>query len=67
MCLAQQVQIHTALTAENQEERPFFNETALTYCENSEAQITVFACYGDGNLYKELLFVYLQPSVNENS
>ena len=24
-------------------------------------------CYGNGNLYKDLLFVYLQPSVNKNS
>ena len=23
-------------------------------------------CYGDGNLYKDLLFVNLQPSVNKN-
>ena len=23
-------------------------------------------CYGNGNLYKDLLFVYLQPSVNKN-
>ena len=24
-------------------------------------------CYGNENLYKDLLFVYLQPNVNENS
>ena len=24
-------------------------------------------CYGNGNLYKDLLFVCLQPSVNKNS
>ena len=24
-------------------------------------------CYGNGNLYKDLLFVYLQDCVNENS
>ena len=24
-------------------------------------------CYGNENLYKDLLFVYLQPSVNKNS
>ena len=24
-------------------------------------------CYGNGNLYKDLFFVYLQPSVNKNS
>ena len=24
-------------------------------------------CYGNGNLYKDLLFVYLQPGVNKNS
>ena len=24
-------------------------------------------CYGNGNLHKDLFFVYLQPSVNKNS
>ena len=24
-------------------------------------------CYGNGNLYKDLLFVYIQPSVTKNS
>ena len=24
-------------------------------------------CYGNANLYKDLFFVYLQPSVNKNS
>ena len=24
-------------------------------------------CYGNGNVYKDLIFVYRQPSVNENS
>ena len=24
-------------------------------------------CYGTGNLYKDLFFVYLQPGVNKNS
>ena len=24
-------------------------------------------CYGNGNLFKDLLFVYRQPSVNRNS
>ena len=24
-------------------------------------------CYGNGSLYKDLLFVYLKPSVNKNS
>ena len=35
----------------------------------SEVQIAVFqneTCYGNGNLYKNSLFVYLQPSVNKN-
>ena len=25
------------------------------------------SCYGNGNFFKDLLFVYLQPSVNKNS
>ena len=25
------------------------------------------SCYGNGKLYKDLLFVYLQPSINKNS
>ena len=36
----------------------------------SEVQIAVFqneTRYGNGNLYKDSLFVYLQPSVNKNS
>ena len=42
----------------------------VMHCKNSEVQIAVFSnetCYGDGNWYKDLLFVYLQPSVNKNS
>ena len=65
-------------TSENHEERLFFNETAfdshfafgVMHCKNLEVQIAVFSnetCYGDGNWYKDLLFVYLQPSVNKNS
>ena len=76
MGLAQQVQggrggapapvapsLAPALAAENQEERLFFKETALIYCENLEVQIAVFCMLRDGNSYEDLLFVYLQPSV----
>ena len=37
---------------------------------NSEVQIDVFlkwTCYENRNLYRDLFFVYLQPSVNKNS
>ena len=43
----------------------------VTHCENSEVQIAVLVrnetCYRNENLYKDLLFVYLQPSPNKNS
>ena len=29
-------------------------------------QMAAFAGYGNGNSYKDLFFVYLQPSVNKN-
>ena len=68
MCLAQQVRegggapapvaplLATALTAENQEERLFFNETGLTYCENSEVQITVFCMLRGWKLVERFTF-----------
>ena len=57
--------------AENQEERLFFNETAFPFWCHALLNLggsyyCIFrneTCYGNGNLYKELLFVYLQPSV----
>ena len=56
---------------ENQEERLFFNETAFPFWCHALLNLggsyyCIFrneTCYGNGNLYKELLFVYLQPSV----
>ena len=41
----------------------------VTLCENSEVLITVFSkrVLVNGNLYKDLLFVFLQPSANKNS
>ena len=57
-------------TAENQEERLFFNETAfLFWCHalwkpGSSRNET---CYGNGNSCKDLFVVYLQSSVNKNS
>ena len=66
MCLAQQVRgggtcpvaplLATALTAENQEERLFFNETALAYCENSEVQIAVFCMLRGWKLVQRFTF-----------
>ena len=60
-------------TSENQEERLFptrqHSYFGVMHCKNSEVQIAVFSnetCYGDGNWYKDLHFVYLQPSVNRN-
>ena len=39
----------------------------VTHCENFEDQIAPYeTCCGNGHLYKDLLFVYLQPSVNKN-
>ena len=64
-------------TAENQEERLFLNKTAfLFWChallklKTRKFKLLYFqneTCYGNGNLYKDLFFAYLQPSVNENS
>ena len=62
---------------ENQENRLFFNETTFLFSilvsrtlKTGKFKLLYFrneTCYGNGNLYKDLLFVYLQPSVNENS
>ena len=45
-------------------------DSLLAGYENSQVQVAVFSkrnIYGNGNLYKDLLFVCLQPSVNKNS
>ena len=42
----------------------------VTHCENSEVQIAVFSKWNmlrEWKLVKDLLFVYLQPSLNQNS
>ena len=57
------IRVHKHMAAKNQEDRLFFKETALIYCENLEVQIAVFCMLRDGNSYKDLLFVYVQPSV----
>ena len=61
-------------TAENQEGRLFFKETAFLFVSHTvktrKLKLLYFrneTCYGTGNLYKDLFFVYLQPSVNKNS
>ena len=62
-------------TTENQEESFSMRQHSYfgaTHYENSKVQIAVFetcyeTCYGTRNLYKDLFFVYLQPSVNKNS
>ena len=66
--------IWNGYTAENQEERLLSTRQhfyfGVTHCENLEVQIAVFwneTCYGNGNLYKDFRFVYLQPSANKNS
>ena len=60
-------------TTENQAERLFLTRRrsyfGVTHCENSEVQTAVFrneTCYGNGNWYRDLFFVYFQPSVNKN-
>ena len=43
---------------------------AVTHRENSKFNLLYFrneTCYGDENLYKDLFYVYLQPSLNTNS
>ena len=59
-------------------QRHFFNEIAFLSCVTGHALWKLgssncctfnmkHAKYGTGHLYKDLLFVYLQPCVNENS
>ena len=60
-------------TSEIQEKRLFFNETAFLFLVSCTVttwkfQLLYFrneTCYGNGNLYKDLHFVCLQPSVNK--
>ena len=61
-------------TDENQEERLFRTRQhsyfGVTHCENSEVQIAVFLKWNmlqERKLVERFIFVYLQPSVNENS
>ena len=60
-------------TAENQEERLFQRDSIRILVSRTvktrKSKLLYFrneTCYGIGNLYKDLLFVYLQPSVNKN-
>ena len=61
--------------SENEEERPFFPRDSITILVSRTVKTRKFkllyfpngTCYGNGNLYKDLLFVYLQPNVNKNS
>ena len=54
--------------------RDFF-PTAFLFCVSRAVKTRKFkllffrneTCYGNGNLSKDLLLVYLQPSVNKNS
>ena len=61
-------------TAENQEERLFQRDSipilVSRIVKTRKFKLLYFrneTCYGNGNLYKDSLFVYLQPSVNKNS
>ena len=65
-------------TAENQEKRLFSTRQqrdsipilVLRTVKTRKFKLLYFrneTCYGNENLYKDLLFVYLQPSVNKNS
>ena len=62
-------------TAENQEESLFVNETAFLFFLSRIVKTRKFkllyfrneTCYGNENLFTDLLFVYLQLSVNKNS
>ena len=61
-------------TAENQEET-FFKQDSIPILVSRTVKTRKFkllyfqneTCYGNGNLYKDLFFVCLQPSVNKNS
>ena len=62
-------------TAENQEERLFLKRDSIPILVSCTVKTRKFKLlyfqnetfYGNGNLYKDLFFVYLQPSVNKNS
>ena len=61
-------------TAENQEERLFQRDSIPILVSRTvktrKFKLLYFRndlCYGNENLYRDLLFVYLQPSVNKNS
>ena len=61
-------------TAENQEER-LFQQDSIPILVSRTVKTRKFKLlyfqnetwYGNGNLYKDLFFFYLQPSVNKNS
>ena len=60
-------------TVKNQEVRLFSTRQhsclSVTYRETQKFKLLYFrneTCYGNGNLYKDSLFVYLQPSINKN-
>ena len=61
-------------TAENQEERLFFQCDSIPILVSRTVKTRKFkllyfrkeTCYGNRNLYKDFCFVYLQPSVNKN-
>ena len=61
-------------TAENQEER-LFQQDSIPILVSRTVKTRKFkllyfqneTCYWNGNLYRDLLFVYLQPSVKTNS
>ena len=62
-------------TDENQDERLFFSKDSIPMLVSRTVKTRKFKLlcfrseisYGNGNLYKDLLFGYLQPSVNKNS
>ena len=64
-------------TAENQEEILFFQRDSIPVLVSRTVKTRKFkllyfrneilVCYRNGNLYKDLFFVHLQPSVNKNS
>ena len=61
-------------TAESRKEGLFFNETAFLFLKlmvsrtvkTRKFNLLYETCYWNGNLYKDLLFDYLQLSGNEN-
>ena len=62
-------------TAEIQEERLFFSRDSIPILVSRTVKTRKFkllyfrdeTSYGNGKLYKDLLFGYLQPSANKNS